>query len=32
MSTDKSSLLKSSGIVASGVLTSRVLGFVRDVI
>ena len=39
MSTDKSNpphqhhaLLKSSGIVASGVLASRVLGFVRDVI
>ncbi|MDE2027641.1 MAG: murein biosynthesis integral membrane protein MurJ [Candidatus Omnitrophica bacterium] len=36
MSTDKScgkhSLLKSSGIVAGGVLASRVLGFVRDVI
>src|SRR5271168_2705876 len=39
MSTDKSkpphqhhSLLKSSGIVASGVLASRVLGFVRDVL
>src|ERR1017187_9431100 len=39
MSTDKSNsphkhhaLLKSSGIVASGVLTSRALGFARDVI
>ena len=39
MSTDKSkaphkhhALLKSSGIVACGVLASRVLGFVRDVI
>src|SRR5271167_2062221 len=39
MSTDKSkplhqhrAILKSSGIVASGVLASRVLGFIRDVI
>jgi len=39
MSTDKSkvahphkTLLKSSGIVASGVLSSRILGFIRDVV
>ena len=32
MSTDKSSLLKSGAVVSAGVLCSRVLGFIRDVV